>query len=334
MWILFQKIIYGNGTLIVCSKKRSDFRAPRLVNDCTAETEEIVLPLHIAVESDIKNKKENRDQQAKIHVLAIHRKGSRVRKARPKLRYLCANMTVKDAVEDQGDSAIKEIIIEMTSTYINRKEFEAVFEKNMTDEQRKRVNTSKMFLKNKYFADGKYEKIKARLVAGGNLQDRSIYCNGGSPTAATTSVLTVAALAAEENRKSGTIDFPSAFLNCNMPVGSEEIFMGLEPFMIMTEIDENFYQYVDSKGCSIVRLRRALYGCVESARIWNDKLNIELSILKYERNPYDKCIYNRIEKDGSQSTLVVHVDDVLILAKDEKVVGYIMDEIEKKDSGK
>ena len=61
---------------------------------------------------------------------------------------------------------------------------------------------------------------------------------------------------------------------------------------------------------------------------------MELSILKYERNPYDKCIYNRIEKDGSQSTLVVHVDDVLILAKDEKVVGYIMDEIEKKDSGK
>ena len=169
-----------------------------LVNDYTAETEEIVLQLHIAVESDIKNKKEDRDQQAKVHVVAIHRKGSRMREARPKLRYLCANMTVKEAVEDQGDSAIKEIVIEMTSIYINRKGFEEVFEKNMTDEQRKRVNTSKMFLKNKYFADGKYEEIKARLVAGGNLQDRSIYCNGGSPTAATTSVLTVAALAAEE----------------------------------------------------------------------------------------------------------------------------------------
>ena len=75
------------------------------------------------------------------------------------------------------------------------------------------------------------KKSKARLVAGGHLQDRSIYCNGGSPTAATTSVLTVAALAAEKNRKSGTIDFPSAFLNCNMPEGSEEVFMRLDPFI-------------------------------------------------------------------------------------------------------
>ena len=39
---------------------------------------------------------------------------------------------------------------------------------------------------------------------------------------------------------------------------------------------------------------------------------------------------NRIEKDGSQSTLVVYVDDILILAKDEKLVGYIMDEMEKR----
>ena len=60
---------------------------------------------------------------------------------------------------------------------------------------------------------------------------------------------------------------------------------------------------------------------------------MELSILKYERNPYDKCIYNRIENDGSQSTLVIHVNDILILAKDEKVVGYIIDEIEKKNWG-
>ena len=192
-------------------EENEDIDKINLVNDYAAETEEIVLPLYIAVESEIKNKKEDRDQQAKIHVVAIHRKGSRVREARPKLRYLYANMTVKEAVKDQGDSAIKKNIRKMTSIHIDRKGFEAVFEKNMTGEQRKRVITSKMFLKNKYFADGKCEKIKARLVAGGHLRDRSIYCDGGSPTAATTSVLTVAALAAEENRKSGTIDFRQPF---------------------------------------------------------------------------------------------------------------------------
>ena len=42
-----------------------------------------------------------------------------------------------------------------------------------------------------------------------------------------------------------------------------------------------------------------------------------------------KCVYNRIEDDGSQSTLLVHVDDVLVTAKDEMRVDNIMDEIEE-----
>ena len=50
-----------------------------------------------------------------------------------------------------------------------------------------------------------------------------IYSNGGSPTAATSSVMAVSALAAHEGRSVGTVDFPSAFLNCDMPEGSESI---------------------------------------------------------------------------------------------------------------
>ena len=61
-------------------------------------------------------------------------------------------------------------------------------------------------------------------MAGGHLQDRDIYSNGGSPTAATSSVIAVAALAAHEGRSVGTVDFPSAFLNCDMPEGSEKVY--------------------------------------------------------------------------------------------------------------
>ena len=50
------------------------------------------------------------------------------------------------------------------------------------DKQRmiRRAIISRMFLKNKYGADGSFEKIKARLVAGRHLHDRDMYSNGGS----------------------------------------------------------------------------------------------------------------------------------------------------------
>ena len=57
-----------------------------------------------------------------------------------------------------------------------------------------------MFLKDKWTAAGLFDKFKARLVAGGDQQDKTLYDNLSSPTAATSSVLTVAAIAAAEWR--------------------------------------------------------------------------------------------------------------------------------------
>ena len=37
------------------------------------------------------------------------------------------------------------------------------------------IITSSMFLKKKFAADGKFGKLKVRLVAGGQQQDRSVY---------------------------------------------------------------------------------------------------------------------------------------------------------------
>ena len=106
-------------------------------------------------------------------------------------------------------------------------------------------------------------------MAGDHLQDRNIYTNIGSPTASTSSVLTIATLAARESRAVGAIDFPSAFLNCEMPEETEPVYMRLDVFstMIMTEIDANFTQFLCLDGTSIVKIMRALYGCIESARI-------------------------------------------------------------------
>jgi hypothetical protein len=76
-----------------------------------------------------------------------------------------------------------------------------------------------MFLKEKISPTGQFEKIKARLVAGGDQQDKSLYTNLSAATAATSSVFMIAAIAAREKRRIVVVDITGAYLNASMTSG-------------------------------------------------------------------------------------------------------------------
>ena len=61
---------------------------------------------------------------------------------------------------------------------------------------------SHMFIKEKFDAGGKFEKVRARLVAGGDQQPRTVYDSTGtsSTTATVPFVLSIASIAAHEQR--------------------------------------------------------------------------------------------------------------------------------------
>jgi hypothetical protein len=77
---------------------------------------------------------------------------------------------------------------------------------------------SSLFLKEKYTSTGEFDKLKAKLVAGGNIQDRSIYGSAetSSPTVSLSSLYMVAAIASRERRIVTTKDIGSAYLNAKM----------------------------------------------------------------------------------------------------------------------
>ena len=130
------------------------------------------------------------------------------------------NMTVKDGISKLGDIAVDSIKKEMQQM-CEKDVWEGVLINSLSPLQKNNIITSSMFLKDKYTAEGKFDKLKSRLVAGGHLQDRNIYDNGSSPTVSTTSVFIITAIAANENRSLATIDFPGAFLNSDMPVDGD-----------------------------------------------------------------------------------------------------------------
>ena len=76
-----------------------------------------------------------------------------------------------------------------------------------------------MFLKQKLHPDGTPDKYKARLVAGGDQQNKNLYSDLSSPTVSTSAVLTVLAIAAYEHRLGTVVDIGGAYLNANMDTG-------------------------------------------------------------------------------------------------------------------
>jgi hypothetical protein len=187
-------------------------------------------------------------------------------------------------------------------------------------------------LKEKYYADGKFEKIKARLVAGGHQQDREMFRNiSSSPTVSTSSVFIISAIATKEMRQVVTVDFPGAYLNADMPVGHDEVFIRLDKFLsqILIEIDPEFKKFINKDSTLIVKLKKALYGCVQSSRLWYERLRDDLIKIGFQINPHDTCVFNRTSENGNQITVCIHVDDMMLTSKESKDIDDVIEELYK-----
>ena len=226
------------------------------------------------------------------------------------------NMSITRAVDKLGSSATEAISKEMNMIINEKKVFEAVDVGKLTFEERKSIIPSKLFLKEKYTATGEFDKLKARLVAGGHRQDRDVFDNISSSTVSTSSVMMVAAIAAMEKRSVAVVDFPGAYLNSVLPDDHPPVYMKLNKDLARyaTIINPNYKTYIREDGSLVVKLKKALYGCVQSAKVWYDTLTGKLSELGYTKNKADECVFNKVDHSGNQVTIVVHVDDILITA--------------------
>ena len=232
------------------------------------------------------------------------------------------NMSVKQALSRLGETAEAAIIKELNMIMVEKEAFEGVHMKDLSYEQRKSVIPSKMFIREKYNALGEHEKTKARLVAGGHRQDRSVFDSVSSGTVSTSSVFMVAAIAAVEKRSVCVIDFPGAYLNSPLPEDHPNVYMRIDKELsaIACKIVPGFQEYIREDGSSVVKLKKALYGCVQSSLVWYNTLTNKLKTLGYSVNDQDVCVMNKIDSNGNQVTIVIHVDDIMLTAKNDDAV--------------
>lgn len=239
------------------------------------------------------------------------------------------HVTVKNALTEHGKEALK-VIIEELDQMIVKKVWEPVNVRLLQPDERRRIIRSSMFLKEKHLSNGEFDKLKARIVAGGHMQDRSLYQNNSSPTACTTSILTLATIAALENRNVITLDIGGAYLNASLDSQETKVHMVIDKLLssIMVNIYPEYKPYMTDNGTIVVQLRKALYGCVQSSKLWYNHIKNTLMTYGFSQNNYDPCIFN-LTKNGAQCSIGIYVDDLFITCKDAelltKVITYIKD---------
>ena len=196
---------------------------------------------------------------------------------------------------------------------------------SLTKTERRRIIRSHMFFKEKYFADGTFDKLKARLVAGGDQQDKNLFDDLSSPTVNLASLFIVAALAAMRGEKVISVDIAGAFLNAEMGDGDNPVHMRLSPQIaeLFVKVDPDYYgPFVGEDGSLVVELKKALYGTVQAPKLWFDLLKSSLESIGYSQLGSDPCVFTKIF-DGKRVTIALHVDDLLISSLSERALAEL-----------
>jgi hypothetical protein len=224
------------------------------------------------------------------------------------------HMSAAKALRVMKEPAIKAIVKELYTLHV-KGVWEPVDISALKMSERRRIIRSSMFIKEKYRGDGSFEKLKARLVAGGHMQDRSDMGDVSSPVVSSTSVNILAAIAAHEGRHVYTVDIGSAYLNSDM--SGDCVLMKLSPELadILVKLENSYEKYLNFDGSLTVHLVKALYGCVKSSSLWYMTLSSFLTEIGFKTNAYDRCVMNKMVKFGGklvQCSVCWHVDDLFL----------------------
>ena len=123
-----------------------------------------------------------------------------------------------------------------------------------------------------------------------------------------------------------TVDIPGAFMQADM-VGVVHMKLEGKIADLLAEVEPDLYKRymirVNGKSVLYVKLRKALYGTLQAAMIFWQDLTKTLTDWGFVTNPYDRCVAKKII-DGSQCTILWHVDDLKISHKSKDVVSSVI----------
>jgi histone deacetylase 1/2 len=243
-----------------------------------------------------------------------NRSNAGVKQRDENFQYSFNQFTVREGIGKYGQKAKDAVIAEFRQLF---KDKDAVMPVKRSDlsyaAQLRKVIRSSMFLKEKFDAFGNFEKLKARLVGDGRMQDKKLYDDLKSPTAMIDHIIMCLVNASYKKWKIGKVDISGAYLNA-MIDDKEEVYMELSKQIteVLVEGFPELKPYVTDDGKLLVKIMKALYGLVQSAALWFDALSSFLKSIGFVPNCVDECILN-LKTNEREICIALYVDDILIL---------------------
>ena len=225
------------------------------------------------------------------------------------------NLTAQKAKDMYGTEKVTDSMLAEITQQVQMDVWELCKKQHLSLDAIKRIIPCSLFLKEKLLPDGSFDKLKARLVAGGHRQDTSLYDDVSSPTVNLTTLYTVLAIAAHEGHSLTAIDIKGAYLNANLK--TVEVHMKIPAYLARLFVpvymqlkNRDVSEFLEKDGSLIVKIKKALYGLVESARLWYDHLCATLLSIGYKVSQFDRGLFHK-DTDTGKSLICLHVDDVL-----------------------
>jgi len=177
------------------------------------------------------------------------------------------HVKVKEALKRYNKAGLIAMAKELMSVVLKKEAIKPVNLKTFSKKRLKKIISSQLFFKEKFSpSTGELIKLKARLVAGGHLQDRELYSEAGtySPTVSMPALFTLLAIAAHDGKTVWCVDVGTAYLNAMLPPDEPVQLMHLdrECSAVLCWLKPEYKQYLRDDGTMIVEIQKALYGLI------------------------------------------------------------------------
>ena len=245
-------------------------------------------------------------------------------------QHVLATMTIQEATVIYGDKAVQEAGRVELQNCLDKEVWECI----PTDARVHKPIPSKLFLTPKMSPGGEFRLLKGRIVGGGHRQDASQFSDSevSSPTVSLTSVLLGAAIAAHRGYHVMTLDHKAAYLNAEMKGAPVNMMLTPEVSAMLCKMDRKYEAFVRHDRKIAVTLKKALYGCIQSALLWYNELSSTIEEMGFQKNPYDICSYTRTNLT-STCNILVYVDDLLITSSAPSDLAEIASNLKSKYGG-
>jgi hypothetical protein len=113
--------------------------------------------------------------------------------------------------------------------------------------------------------------------------------------------------------------------------GPEEVIITINKRLAehLLEVRPDWRRHQQPNGVLFLLCLKALYGCVQSARLWYENIAGFLGEIGFVVNTHDPCVFNKATS-GGQITICMHVDDLLISCADESEIDRLIEQLIEK----